>query len=142
MQSFVGAAVFLMAQLLAPGGGLPQIVQPEFKAAAMRVGQKATVTVSFGVRDGYLINRTPPMKLKLTPVDGMALAKTELETSAGDPKSSDQYYVDMPVLKVPVEAEKVGDYEISGKLVYFFCSKADGFCSRQVLDVKIALSVK
>ena len=39
-------------------------------------------------------------------------------------------------------AAKAGDYEVPGKLVYFFCSKNDGFCSRQVLDIKIPIKVE
>jgi len=43
----------------------------------------------------------------------------------------------LPSIKVPVTVAKPGRYEIPGKLVYFFCSKADGFCARNVLDFKI-----
>ena len=42
----------------------------------------------------------------------------------------------------PVMAAKPGKYEVPGKLKYFFCSKADGFCSFQVLDVKIPVSAE
>ena len=45
-------------------------------------------------------------------------------------------------MKVPVTAAKAGKYEVPGKLKYFFCSKADGFCSFQVLDVKIPVTAE
>ena len=41
-----------------------------------------------------------------------------------------------------VTAAKAGKYELPGKLKYFFCNKADGFCSFQVLDLKIPLNVE
>jgi hypothetical protein len=81
-----------------------------------------------------------PLTLKLTPVSGVTLTKTDFSASSNDPKAKDQYYVDLPTLTVPVVPQKAGKYEIPGKLKYFFCSKADGFCSFQVLDVKIPVT--
>jgi hypothetical protein len=68
------------------------------------------------------------------------LDKLVFMSSPDDPKSKDEYYVDLPVLKVPFTATKAGKYEIPGKLTYFFCSKTDGFCSRQVIDVKVPVT--
>ena len=130
----------LVSQLSGPAGGLPQILQPDFKPAApIKVGKRGEVTVSFTALKGYSVDRTLPMTLKLTAVPGVALVKSELKAPSEDPKSKDQYYVDLPVIKVPVTAAKPGKYDIPGKLTYFFCSKADGFCSRQVLDVKMPI---
>ena len=130
--------MFLVGQLSGPGGGLPQILHPDFKTSVpSKAGKKGEVTVSFNLLKGYVINRTPPISLKLTAVPGLTLAKSEFTTPATDPKSKDEYYADLPTIKVPVTAAKAGRYEVPGKLTYFFCSKADGFCSRQVLDVKI-----
>jgi hypothetical protein len=44
-------------------------------------------------------------------------------------------------MTLALTAAKAGKYELPGKLTYFFCSKADGFCAKQVLDVKIPLQV-
>lgn len=132
-----------VSQLSGPGGSLPQILQPSFKTTVpLKPGKKAEVTVSFGLLNGYAINRTPPISLKLTAVPGVKLAKADFTTSSDDPKSKDEYYVDLPAIKVPVTAAKPGKYEVPGKLTYFFCSKADGFCSRQVLDVKIPVTAE
>jgi hypothetical protein len=135
--------VLALNQLSGLGAALPQIVKPDFKASGpIRAGRTAEVTVSFDVLDGYAINHTPPMTLKLNTVSGLKLTKSDFTTPSPDRRSKDEYYVDMPVLKVPVVASKAGSYEIPGKLTYFFCSKADGFCSRQILDVKIPLTVQ
>ena len=134
--------VVLTSQLSAPGGGLPQILKPDYKPAAVKAGQKGELTVSFNLLKGYAINRTPPISLKLTAVPGLTLSKIDFTTPETDPKSKDEYYVDLPTIKVPLAAGKAGKYEIPGKLVYFFCSIADGFCSRQVLDVKIPVNVQ
>jgi len=98
--------------------------------------------VSFTAVKGYVIDRTLPLTLKLTPPAGVTLAKSDLAASGNDPKAKDQYYVDLPTIKVPVSVAKAGKYEVPGKLKYFFCNKADGFCSFQILDVKIPLNVQ
>jgi len=100
------------------------------------------VAVSFTALKGYSVDRTLPLTLKFSPVSGVTLPKTELKASPDDPKAKDQYYVDLPVIKVAVTAAKPGKYEIPGKLTYFFCSKSDGFCSRQILDVKMPVTAR
>jgi hypothetical protein len=135
--------MFLLTQLSGLGGGLPQILQPDFKPAApIKAGKRGEVAVSFTALKGYAIDRTLPMTLKLTAVPGVTLVKSELTAPSNDPKAKDQYYVDLPVIKVSVTAAKPGKYEIPGKLTYFFCSKTDGFCSRQVLDVKMPVAAE
>jgi hypothetical protein len=143
MTTFLFQAILILAQLSGPGGALPQILHPEFKTAApLKVGQRGEVVVSFTAVKGYAVDRTLPLTLKLTPVAGVTLAKADLAASGNDPKAKDQYYVDLPTIKVPVTAAKAGKYEIPGKLKYFFCNKADGFCSFQVLDVKMPVQVQ
>ncbi len=134
--------IVVLTQLSGPGSTLPQILHPDFKTAApLKAGSRGEVTVSFTATKGYSIDRTLPLTLKLSPVAGVTLSKTDLAASGNDPKAKDQYYVDLPTIKVPVAASKAGKYEVPGKLKYFFCSKADGFCSFQILDVKIPLNV-
>ena len=135
--------LLLLAQLVSPGGGLPQVMSAKFSSAGpIKAGRKADVTVSFNVVNGFKINRDPRVSLALTPVAGITLEKKSLEASPVDPKSKDEYFVDLPTLKVGVTAAKAGKYELPGKLTYFFCSKSDGFCSKQTVDVKIPLQVE
>ena len=134
--------LFVAGQLTGPGGGLPQILHPNFKAStALKAGARGEVHVSFTALKGYAIDRQLPLTLKLTPVSGVALPQTDVAADGKDPKAKDQYYVELPTLKFPVLAAKAGKYEVPGKLKYFFCNKADGFCSFQVLDVKIPINV-
>ena len=134
---------FLLGQLSAPGNKLPQILNARFHSATpIKAGVKGSITVSFDVQKGYAINRTPPISLKLSAAPGIRLDKNEFTTPSADPKSKDEYYVDVPSLRVPVTAAKLGSYEIPGKITYFFCSKSDGFCSKQAFDVKIPLQVQ
>ena len=133
-----------MAQLsLPPGASLPQVMSASFKPTALvKAGQKADIVVSFNVIKGFVINREPQITLKLTEVPGVKLAKAEISASPNDPKSKDEYFVDLPTIRVSATIAKAGKYEVPGKLTYFFCNKADGFCSKQTVDVKIPLTVQ
>ena len=137
MLNFVFGFMLLSQLQLAGGIELPQIVEPKYSGRAVKAGSTATVEVSLAVRDGFLINRIPQMQLVLEPVDGVALAETTLLSPTEDPKSTDSYYVDVPGFTVSLRAARTGTFEIPGELVYFFCSKADGYCARQTADVKI-----
>ena len=136
-------ALFLMAQLVAPNITIPQVMSAKFSAATpIKAGRKANVTVSFNLLNGYKINRDPTITLDVSPVPGVALESSSIEASPVDKKSKDEYYVDLPALRVGVTAAKAGRYELPGKLTYFFCSKSDGFCAKQTVDVKIPLRVE
>jgi hypothetical protein len=143
MSKLILGVMLLAAQLSGPGSSLPQILHPEFKStAAIRAGQQSEVTVSFNLLNGYAINHTPPMNLKLTQVAGIVLPKTDFTTPSNDPKSKDEYYAELPTIKVPIVAAKAGKYEVPAKLKYYFCHKSDGFCSIQNLDLKIPVLVQ
>ena len=135
--------MLLLAQLVAPTGALPTVMSAKFSSPApIKAGRKADVTVSFNVINGYKINREPSVSLAVTPIAGVTVEKKSVEASAVDPKSKDEYYVDLPTLKIGVTAARAGKYELPGKLTYFFCSKKDGFCSKQTVDIKIPLQVE
>ncbi len=141
MVNFAAGIILLLAQLSGPGAGLPQVMEPAYSETAIPAGEKGEVKVSFDVREGYVINRIPPIQLKLEGIEGLTLKDTSLVSSSEDPKSKDEYYVDVPTFDVVVEAAEAGTYEIPATLVYFFCSQADGFCSRQVVDTAVPVTV-
>ena len=141
MVKFSLGIILLLTQLSGPGGQLPQVMEPSYSKAPISGNHQGEVTVSFDVKSGYLINRIPPIQLKLQEVDGLTLNKLGLVSLAEDPKSTDEYYVDIPSFGISIETGKPGKYKIPAKLIYFFCSKADGFCSRQVVDTRIPLTV-
>ena len=136
--------IILMAQLtLPPGMALPQVMSVSFKPVSVaKAGQKADIVVSFSVNKPFGINREPQITLKLAETPGVKIEKMEISASPADPKSKDEYYVDLPTLHVVATAAKPGKYEVPGKLKYYFCNKSDGFCSTQTVDVKVPLQVQ
>src|SRR5690349_5210505 len=107
--------ILLIVQLsLPPGAPLPQVLTANFKpAAVVKAGQKTDIVVTFTALKGYVIDRQPqtPITLKLTEVTGVKLAKTEIVAPTEDPKSKDEYYVDLPTIHVSATAAKAGKYE-------------------------------
>src|SRR5215471_21714947 len=143
MLKLVLGVMLAAAQLSGPGGALPQVLHPDFKPAApIKAGKPGAVVVSFTAEKGYVVDGTLPFTLKLTPVPGVTLEKADLSAPGVDPKAKDHYYAALPTIKVGVTAEKARKYEIPGKLKYFFCNKADGFCSVQTLDVKVPVQAE
>ena len=135
--------LLMMAQLVAPNFDLPKVMSARLSAPrALKAGQKTDITVSFNVLNGYKINRDPVFSLTVTPIPGVKLDSTTVEASPEDKKSHDEYYVDVPDLKVAVTPSNTGRFELPAKLTYFFCSKSDGFCAKQTVDVKIPLRVE
>ena len=61
-------------------------------------GVRGQVDVSFTAIKGYVVDRTLPLTLKLTPVPDVTLPKTDLAASGKDSKAKDQYYVDLAAL--------------------------------------------
>ena len=137
MLSLVFGFVLLSQLQLTTTFEIPQIIQPEYSDTVVGAGSPGFVQVSLDVREGFLINRIPQMELNLEAVDGLVLTETKLLSPMEDPKSTDSYYVEVPGFAVNLRAARAGSYEIPGELVYYFCSKADGYCSRQTVEVSI-----
>lgn len=129
--------ILLFLQLVGSSAELPQVMSAKYSTDVLTVGQEGKIVISMNVRDGYVINRIPPIQLKLEPVGGLRLDDMNMTSSSEDPKSTDSYYVDVPTFDVDLVAVESGSYEIAGELVYFFCSKADGFCARQTAEVNV-----
>ena len=96
MVNFGFGIILLLSQLLTLGGGLPQVMEANYSDDAIEAGAGGEVIVSFGVLDGYVINRVPAIQLKLQPVEGLTHDAAKLESPSEDPKSTDEYYVDVP----------------------------------------------
>ena len=136
MKIFFGI-LFLAAQF-GNIDGLPPILTASFKSPApIHAAKRGEVVASFTALKDYAIDRTPPMTLKLTSVPGVTIGESKLVEAVGDRNSKEQFYKELPKVKVSLTVAKPGQYIIPGKLTYFFCNEKDGFCSRQILDVKI-----
>jgi hypothetical protein len=117
----------------------PRVVAP---------GGEATVSLLLSPIKGVKINRYPRVRLQIPRADGLAAAA---EGSVGNDKApppgqmESNYFkkVDPVELVLSVDAgAPSGTHEIPGKLTYFYCVAASGFCAPKSVPVEITIRVK
>ena len=107
MLKLVLGVMLVAGQLSGPGGALPQVLHPDFKAAAPAKSRKAWRSDRVVQRHQGLCDRsdaaihaeTDRCSRRVAGEDGSGCV-------ADDPKAKDQYYVDLPTIKVAVTAAK------------------------------------
>ena len=112
-------------------------------------GQDAAVTVTLQPGPGIKVNKYPKIKLQVAAAAGVVGAA---EGSIGEsrPPASDQlesnYYkggVDPLVVQLPVDAAATsGKHDVTGRVSYFYCVAASGYCAPAKVDVSIPLTVR
>jgi hypothetical protein len=136
------AAGLLLALLGAAPGGSPHFqVSASFVAPAQR-GGNASVAVTFVARDPDVnVNEDPAPRLKLDSaqrvlVDRQPPASTK--PPAFDPDNPRYLDLELPVL-FPVgiaPGAPKGPQKVKATVVYFYCSKREGWCRRGTADVE------
>ena len=142
-----GCATILSAQPAKPPKEPARIdisVSPEAVAA----GADATVIVQIVPKDGIKVNRYPKIKLEVPAQPGL-VAEARAEVGNDRPPPPDQmdtnYYksVDPVELRLRVDGSATsGTHEVPGRLTYFYCVAASGFCAPHRMDVTIPVAVR
>lgn len=116
---------------------------------AVAAGAEAAVTVKLEPKSGIKLNRYPKIKLQIPAAEGLASAAEGSMGNPGPPppdKLEANYYhgtVDPLVVKVHLEASaSKGRHELAGKLSYFYCVAASGYCAPAKVDVSIPVTVR
>jgi hypothetical protein len=112
-------------------------------------GQDAAVTVTLQPSPGIKLNKYPKIKLVVAAAPGV-VAAAEGSIGASRPPASDQaesnYYkgsVDPLVVNLPVDpAASSGKHDVPGRLSYFYCVAASGYCAPAKVDVSIPITVR
>ena len=115
---------------------------------AVRPGGEARVTVRLEPIQGVKINRYPKIKLQVPAQDGLVRA-AEIAVGNSTPPPPDKlasnYFEELQPLSFTLflnEAAPAGRHEIDGKLTYFYCIPASGFCAPHRTSVKIPVAVR
>jgi len=94
------------------------------------------------------INRYPKIKLQVPAQEGL-VRQSEAAVGNDRPpppdKSQSNYFDEIEPLRLSLgieESAAKGDHEIEGKLVYYFCVPASGFCAPKRVAVKIPVAVR
>jgi hypothetical protein len=127
----------------------PVAVSIEVAPAAVAPGADAEVTVKLRPKAGIHLNRYPKIKLKVPATPGLVEAA---EGTIGNPapppadKLDANYYgdpVDPLVVTLHVDkAASAGRHDLTGKLSYFYCVAASGYCAPAKVDVTLPVTVR
>lgn len=111
-------------------------------------GEPVTVHLELRPIEGVKLNRYPKVKLQVPAQEGLvAAAEAAVGNNAPPPadKMNTNYFEQFEGLDIELTldgAATAGRHEIDGKLVYFYCMPASGFCAPHRTAVKIPLSVR
>jgi hypothetical protein len=112
-------------------------------------GSDAAVTVVLKPGPGIKLNKYPKIKLQVPASPGI-VAAADGAIGASAPPPSDQlesnYYkgtVDPLVVRLAVDpSASSGRHEVHGRLSYFYCVAASGYCAPAKVDVSIPITVR
>jgi hypothetical protein len=120
-------------------------VSPE----ALGAGSNASVTVRLEPNPGIKMNKYPKIKVQIPAVPGLVdAAEQSLGNAAAPPPDQlDSNYfhggVDPLTLTLHVDPQAVkGPHEIHGKLSYFYCVAASGYCAPAKAELTIPVTIR
>jgi hypothetical protein len=111
------------------------------KHKTMAVGDSNEILINFKPEDQYFINTDPHVSIKLDSNKIIAsVGKIQIQKG----KKPDYVNTSQPVkLQIMLRKNvKKGAHELKGTLTYFFCSDADGWCSKFKQPFTLKITVK
>lgn len=137
--------LFFVSALLTAGGPPPSEnkyvkFSASLKQDKLKAGSKGLLLIKLEPQSGIHINLQPPMSLKLEDTSAVRLG-SKLEFSKIKKDTSEFLDASKPITQpfMIVKDAKPGVATLTATLTYFYCSDADGWCSRfrQPVDMKI-----
>lgn len=126
----------------------PARLQFDVSPSPASPGGELAVRLTLIPAKGIKINKYPKIKLQIPAQDGIAApSEGSLGATAAPPpdKLDDNYFKSIDPLEVKVTLDagaKPGAREIEGKVTYFYCVAASGYCAPAKVAVKIPVTVK
>ncbi len=111
-------------------------------------GGDAEVTVGLVANKGFKLNRYPKIKVVIPEKEGLvAASETSLGNDAPPPPDmlEKNYFGTIDPLRLKLHVDKAaspGRHEIEGKLSYFYCVAASGYCAPARIPIKIPVMVR
>jgi len=137
-----------------PGGGpapseAPVKVTIAVSPAAVAAGSDAAVTVKIDPKPGIKMNKYPKIKIQIPAVPGLVDA-AELSLGNSAPPPADQleanyFHGAVDPLKITLHLDghaAKGPHEIRGKLSYFYCVAASGYCAPAKAELTIPVTIR
>jgi hypothetical protein len=127
----------------APAGGSPHFQVAASFVAPAKGGGKAAVAVTFVAKEPDLnVNEDPPPRLKLDPAQRVLVDRQppgSTRPPVFDPDNPRYLDLRVPVLfpvAIAPGAPK-GPHKVKASVVYFYCSKREGWCRRGTADIEV-----
>jgi len=151
MKALLPIALALSTVALAGPPAEPPPVQVSISVAPEPAapGGDAAVTVVLKPAAGIKLNKYPKIKIQIPEAAGLV---TAAEASIGNaaPPSADNldanyYHGDVDPLSVTFHLDPAagkGRHEVAGKLSYFYCVAASGYCAPAKVQVTIPVTVR
>jgi hypothetical protein len=111
-------------------------------------GGTAEVTVRIVPGPGIKVNRYPKIKLTVAAQENVVLgSEASVGNSSGPPEGQPEanYFHDVDPLRLELRvAERAtsGPHRVPGKLTYFYCVAASGYCAPARVSVEIPVTVR
>jgi hypothetical protein len=142
------AAAWGLAFLWAAPAGPQHFTLTASYAPAAKAGGDGAIAVTFTPRDADVhINENPPARLKLDPEQKVLLDKQAPAPPRVEPFDPEKVrYIDLalpvvfPVAVAPGAPK--GAQSVKATVVYFYCSKSQGWCRRGSTDVDVSVTVR
>jgi hypothetical protein len=144
--------MLLAYAILALQLGSPATAKAYFEVGATftpptKTGAEGSVDIFFTPMDPDVsINEEPAVRLKLDPVQVVLVERPKVvPPGPREPDPATPRYLDLakpvsfPVALAP--AAPRGTWDLGASVVYFFCSKREGWCRRGTADVRVPVTV-
>jgi hypothetical protein len=140
----VRALASLVASVLAAATASTAAAPPvERLAVASKIeplGQgRGKLVLSFEPDSRYDFNRTPPITVEIEPASGIEWDRTRQLPRDGRPTEGSQYFGKIQPVEFTYTVSASSRPEVRIKVTYFYCSKKDGYCAREVKPLVIPL---
>ena len=145
------AAIGLSAALASAGEPPkkePAKVTIAVEPGAVAAGAETSVTVRVEPEPGIKINRYPKIKVTVPAAEGLVGAA---EASIGNPAApppdqlESNYFKSVEPVRLSLHVDpgaKPGTHDLEGRVSYFYCVAASGFCAPAKVAVKIPVTVR
>jgi len=151
---FLGLFLAASRVAAAPSGSsapleTPVKVSVSVAPQAIGAGADTVVTIKLDPKTGIKLNKYPKIKLMIPAVPGL-VEKAEQSIGNPSPPPADQldenYFhgsIDPLTVTLHLDAQAAkGQHDILGKLSYFYCVAASGYCAPAKAELKIPVTVR
>ncbi len=123
--------------------GATEVLQVQSNSKPVPAGVRGSVEMHFVIKQGFKIPKKPAPKMHIIPRPEFEV-KGDLSFAEEGPAKDTEYFSKIKSLNLhftPASGTGPGKYRLDGKLVYFYCSEEDKYCSRAVESIQIPIEV-